>query len=588
MLDTIIKGGMVIDGTGSPARQADIGIKGDRIVAVGRVEGPAARVIDAAGLLVTPGFVDVHTHYDAQLFWDPYATPSGPSGVTSVIAGNCGFSLAPLQPRDADFLRRMLAQVEGMPLEALENGLSWDWRTFADFLSRFEGKLGVNAAFMVGHTAIRRSVMGEAATGNKASPEQVDQMVELLHECLDASGLGLSTSLSYTHIDGAGRPVPSRFADWESEVVPLYRAVGDHPGTTLEFIIDGCGGKFSDAEIDLMKKMSVSAKRLLNWNILHINADAPDVYSHQMDASRKVAEAGGWVSALTMPVNVPNTVSFLSHCVLHILPGWGEVLRLPVPERIEALRKPEVRKYLMDKAHSPEAGQRGPRTTRWERYTIGATFAPENAGMEGRNLGEIAKEQGKTPTDCIFDIVVADELKTALWPNSRDDSPESWAVRKDAWNDDYILLGGSDAGAHLDRMCGAAYPAAFIADCLHGKKLVPVERAVRMMTQLPARHFGLVERGELREGWKADITVIDPARVGATPVQRADDLPGGAWRLVSVAKGVEHVLVNGRAIVSGGGITGDLPGQVLRSGIDTYTVTPKSAALERAPQRENA
>ncbi len=577
MLDIIIKGGSVIDGAGAPARQADVGIKDDRIVAVGRIDEAAAKTVDASGKLVIPGVVDPHTHYDAQLFWDPYATPSSLHGVTTVIAGNCGFTLAPLQAKDADFTRRMMAQVEGMPLEALEAGLPWDWRTFGDFLGKFDGRIGVNAAFMVGHSALRRFVMGEAGTGEKATPEQVDQMVALLHQSLDAGGLGFSTSLSFTHIDGDGQPVPSRFADWADEVLKLCRAVRDHPGTTLEFIIDGCVGQFSDAEIELMTNMSREAQRPLNWNVLQVSVKDRAKYEHQIGASRRAGENGGRVVALTMPVNVHTTMSFLTHCALHLLPGWGPILRMPVPERIEALKSPEMRDKMMEMAKAPEAGGLTA-LTNWSRYSIGSTFSAQNEGLAGRNVGDIAKERGQTPTDCLFDIVIADDLKTVLWPNSGDDSAENWALRAQAWADQDVMLGGSDAGAHLDRMCGASYPSTFLADCLRGRKLMPVERAVQLMTQAPARHFGLTDRGELREGYKADLVVIDPDRIGAGPVVRADDLPGDSWRLTSVAEGVEHVFVNGEEIVRGGELTSGLPGQVLRSGKDTYTVLPGRAA----------
>jgi N-acyl-D-aspartate/D-glutamate deacylase len=577
MLDIIIKGGSVIDGAGSPPRLADVGIKGDRIVAVGRIDEAAAKVVDASGKVVVPGFVDPHTHYDAQLFWDSYATPSSLHGVTTVIAGNCGFTLAPLEAKDADFLRRMMAQVEGMPLEALEAGLPWDWRTFGDFLGKFEGRVGVNAAFMVGHSALRKFVMGDAATGQKATPAQVEQMVALLHQSLDAGGLGFSTSLSFTHIDGDGQPVPSRFADWSDEVLKLCRAVRDHPGTTLEFIVDGCVGKFSEAEIELMTNMSLEAQRPLNWNVLQVSAANRAGYEHQLNASRRAAERGARVVALAMPVNVHNTMSFLTHCALHLLPDWGQILRLPVPARIEALKSQDVRARMMASAQSPAAGNLSG-LTNWSRYSIGATFSAQNEGLAGRNIGELAQERGQTPTDCIFDIVIADDLKTVLWPNSGDDSAESWALRAEAWSDEHVMLGGSDAGAHLDRMCGASYPTAFLADCLRGRKLMPTERAVQLMTQTPARHFGLTDRGEIRVGWKADVVVIDPDRVGAGPVVRADDLPGDSWRLTSVADGVEHVFVNGQEIVRDGELTSALPGQVLRSGQDTYTAPIQAPA----------
>jgi N-acyl-D-aspartate/D-glutamate deacylase len=573
MLDCLIKSGTVIDGTGKPAQRADVGIKDGKVTAIGKLDERAARTVDADGLMVAPGFVDPHTHYDAQLFWDPSASPSNLHGVTTVIGGNCGFTLAPLEPRDADYLRRMMAQVEGMPLETLEAGLPWDWRSFGEYLDRLDGKIGVNAAFMVGHSALRRTVMGAEAVGRKATPEQVGKMVEMLHDSLKSGGLGFSTSLSFSHMDGDGQPVPSRWSDRAEEVMPLVRTLRDHAGTSIELITDGCINQFSDAEVDLMTRMSVESQRPLNWNVFSISAKERARYDHQLGASRRGAAKGARIVALTMPINVGQTMSFLTYCALQLIPGWKDVLRLPVPERIAALRKPETRRWLMEQVERPETGTLK-RLADWAGYTIGDTHAEANRGLKGRKVADIARERGQSPTDCLFDIVVADELRTILWPGSADDSEESWKLRAEAWQDPYVLIGGSDAGAHLDRMCGSCYPTVFLADCLRGRKLVGVERAVQLMTQAPAQLFGLRGRGELRAGNFADVTLFDPHKIGAGEVHRVDDLPGNSWRLIADAHGVERVFVNGSEIVSGGKPTGALPGTLLRSGRDTYTVAP--------------
>jgi N-acyl-D-aspartate/D-glutamate deacylase len=415
--------------------------------------------------------------------------------------------------------------------------------------------------------------MGADATGRKATPAQLEQMLRLLHESLEAGGLGFSTSLAFTHTDGDGQPVPSRWADRQQEVLPLARAVRDHAGTTLELILDGCLNRFSDEEVELMTEMSLAAGRPLNWNVLGIDARERERYEHQLGASRRAAQRGARVIALTMPVAVGQTMSFLSYCALHLIPGWEQVMRLPVPQRIAKLREPQTRAWLMERARAPEAGVlRG--LTYWETYTIGDTFSAANQGLKGRRVAEVAAERGQSPTDALFDIAIADELRTVLWPGSRGDSAESWQLRAQAWQDEHVLIGGSDAGAHLDRMCGSPYPTQFLADCLRGRRLLPAERAVQLMTQRPARLFGLRERGELREGWHADLVVFDPQRVGAGEVRRVDDLPGRAWRLTADATGVQRVLVNGEEILVEGRPTGRLPGTLLRSGRDTRTVSP--------------
>src|SRR4029079_4334317 len=261
MLDCVIKGGSVVDGTGAPGRPADVGIRAGRVVEIGTVNEEAAETIDAGGLVVAPGIVDPHTHYDAQLFWDPAASPSNLHGVTSMIAGNCGFTLAPIAPSDADYLRRMMAKVEGMPLPALETGVPWSWRTFADYLGALDGNVGLNVGFLVGHCALRRNVMGADSIGNEATPAQLDSMLALLHESIATGGLGLPTTLSFTHSDGDGQPVASRWAS-NDEVLALCRAVSEHEGTTLEYVTDGCLRGFSDAEIDLMWGKTLHARPL--------------------------------------------------------------------------------------------------------------------------------------------------------------------------------------------------------------------------------------------------------------------------------------------------------------------------------------
>ena len=571
MLDTLIRNGTVVDGTGARGIRADVGIKDGRIVSLGETPEPAGRTIDAGGLVVAPGFIDPHTHYDAQLFWDPFASPSNLHGVTTVIGGNCGFSLAPLGPRDADYIRRMMANVEGMPLAALETGIEWSWSSFAQYLDRLDGRIGVNAGFLVGHCALRRTVMGEAAVGEKATLDQIVAMVKLLHEGLAAGGLGFSSSQAFTHTDGDGSPVPSRFASRE-ETIALASAVREHPGTTLEFIIDGCLNQFKDSEIGLMIAMSLAANRPLNWNVMQVSALNREKHEHQLSAGTKAKAAGAKIVALTMPTLGGLKMSFLDYCALNSIPEWGPILKLPVPERIRMLRDPAVRKRMWEGGRRPEAGVFGG-LAKGERYEIGETFAPENAAFANRKVSDIAADIGKNPFDTLLDIVVADELRTALWPIPTDDDVDSWKLRLEVWRDERAMIGGSDAGAHLDRMCGARYPTGFLGDVVRERQLLPLEEAVYMMTGAPAALFGLHDRGRIAPGAWADVVLFDPKTVNPGAVRSAADLPGGTDRLYAEAQGIARVLVNGRDIVVDGEPTGELPGRVLRSGRDTETVT---------------
>lgn len=576
MLDHVIKGATVVDGTGAPAFVADVGIRDGRIAVVGAVAEEARSSEDASGLVLAPGFVDPHTHYDAQLFWDPYATPSLNHGVTTVAAGNCGFTLAPLnpaRPQDADYTRRMMSRVEGMSLVALEEGAPWSWNSFGEYLNALEGRIAVNAGFMVGHCALRRYVMGPDAVGGQPSEEQLAEIVRLLHEAMDAGAWGFSTTQSSSHADGDGQPVASRHAK-PAELLALSRAVGEHEGTQIEAIVAGCLDQFSDAEIDLFVEMSAAAGRPLNWNVLTIDAAVPERVPRQMSASERARKAGGRVVALTMPILTPMNMSLGTFCALNLIPGWGPILGLPVPERIAKLRDADVRAEMLRRAESKEAGVFR-RLADFGRYVIGDTYSEANAGLTGRVVRDIAQERGQDPFHCLVEICAADDLRTVLWPMPTDNDPASWALRAETWQHEDVMLGGSDAGAHLDRMCGAPYTTRFLGDCLRRRKLVGLEQAVKMLTDDPARLFGLRERGRIQEGFHADLVLFDPERIDAGQATLVHDLPGDSPRLDAKAIGVRAVWVNGTEAIRDDVVSGAVPGRVLRSGRDTRTVSTR-------------
>jgi N-acyl-D-aspartate/D-glutamate deacylase len=568
MLDSVIRGGTVIDGTGAERRDADVGIRDGRIAAIGSISESATHEIDAKGCVVAPGFVDIHTHYDAQVFWDRTLSPSPFHGVTTVVGGNCGFSIAPLVPDAGDYLMRMLSRVEGMPLESLQQGVPWDWTTFGQYLDRIDGQLAVNAGFLVGHCALRRVVMGESATGKKASAEDIAAMQKLLAESLSAGGLGFSSSWARTHNDGAGEPVPSRHASRE-EILALCTTTGEHPGTTLEFI--PTVGPFGEEHKAMMSDMSLAAGRPLNWNVLVAHAFGQEMWQGQLSASDYARERGATVLALTPPQVMTVRLNFVSGFVLDALPGWAEVIGLPIEERKRALADPAVRKRMNEGATSEAAGVFRA-IANWEHMTITETFSEQTRPFQGRNLGEVATELGKTPFDTMLDLALLDDLKTSFMPRATGDDDESWKLRAEVWQDPRSIVGASDAGAHLDMINTFLYTTAML-EAVRERSLVSLEDAVHQLTDVPARTYGIVERGRLSEGWCADITVFDPDRVGPTEIYTRQDLPAGAGRLYADAHGIEHVLVNGQEIVTSGEFTQTYPGTLLRSGRDTETVT---------------
>ncbi len=570
MLDILIHGGTLIDGTGAPGRPADVGLRGGRIVSLGEVQEETRKTIDASGRVVAPGFIDPHTHYDAQVFWDGTLSPSCYHGVTTVLGGNCGFSIAPLSDVAAPYLMSMLARVEGMPLESLREGVPWSWRSFGDYLDLLEGRLAINAGFMVGHSAIRRSVMGPRAVGEEASPDELEAMKALLAKSLGEGGMGFSTAVSPAHNDGDGRPVPSRHAN-RDELVALAGVCRDHPGTSLEFLPGPAA--FTDEVRELMTDLSLAANRPLNWNVLAADASDAEGVAGRLAASDHARERGAEVVALTMATPPRVRINLVTGFIFDAFAGWADVIALPIPERMERLRDPEVRAALDRGAKSKESGILRS-FAKWEEIQVDEVFTPENERHRGRRIGEIAAERGVEPFDAMLDLALSEDLRTSFMPDPIGDDEATWKQRAELWRDDRTLIGASDAGAHLDMLDAFALTTHLLSDGVRKFGLIGLEEAVHQITEKPARLFGLRERGRVEQGYRADLVVFDPDTIASGPVYTRTDLPAGAGRLYADAIGVDHVLVGGTPIVTKGEYTGALPGSVLRSGRDTETVTP--------------
>ncbi len=568
MYDILIRGGDLVDGTGSARRRADVAIQGDRVVAIGELKEEAASTIDATGKVVAPGFVDVHTHYDAQVFWDGALTPSPLHGVTTALAGNCGFTIAPLSDdaADGDYLMRMLARVEGMPLESLREGVPWNWTTTAEYFDEIEGRLGINAGFMVGHSAIRRVVMGDESIAREAKPDELDAMRALLRAGLEAGGLGFSSSWARTHNDAEGHMVPSRFAT-RDEIVDLCATVGEFEGTSLEFI--PMVGPFEPWAVELMASMSAAAQRPLNWNVLGVSAKTLPDAEQKLEAGTYAREHGGRVVALTVPMSFPVYLSFRSGFVLDAMPGWEDVMGLPLDEKLEFFDDKDALAKLDEQSQSDKNPLR--MLANWSNLRIHAVVAPENEQYQGRMVGDIAKEEGRSAWEVLTSIARADELNTSFGTVPAPESDDDWKARIQVWRDRRALIGASDAGAHLDLLASFNYATVVLGKAVRERKMLPLEEAINLITDTPAQLYGLRERGRIEEGWKADVVVLDPDTIGSHDVRMRMDLPGGAGRLYAEADGIEHVLVNGAPIVSDGVLTDARNGQLLRSGRDTAT-----------------
>ncbi len=566
MYDVVIRGGDVVDGSGSPRVTADVAIAGGRVVEIGKVADQGRREIDASGRVVAPGFIDVHTHLDVQGFWDPTLSPSPLHGVTTALGGNCGFTVAPLSADSGGYLMRMLARVEGMPLDALERGVPWDWRSTAEYLDRLDGGLAINTAFMVGHSALRRAVMGEAATDRTCTEDELAAMQALLRDGLAAGGLGFSSTWATTHNDAEGRPVPSRHAGAD-EIVALAGVCREFAGTSLEFL-PVAGGPFDDEASELMIRMTVAAQRPLNWNIMSVTAKNLPGWLEKLALSDRARERGGKIIGLVIPNSPAARFTFRSGFVLDALPGWREPMALAPEAKLALLSDPDQRRRLAELAAQPNPMAH---MANWGSKVIVETFHPDNKRYEGRTVAAIAAERGVGPFDALVDIVCADDLLTSFTNVPFEPTVEDWQARARVWTDPRAVVGASDAGAHLDMLDTFNFTTVLLEHGVRRQQVLTLEEGVRLLTSVPADLYGLADRGRLVRGAIADVVVFDEATIASRPTETRADLPGGAVRLYAEADGIDRVLVAGSEIAAEGRFTGALPGRVLRSGRDTRT-----------------
>ena len=571
MLDLKITGGTIVDGSGGPRFRGDIGIKDGRIAAIGNITEDAAETLDVAGRIVAPGFIDVHTHYDAQVFWDPTLSPSCYHGVTTVVGGFCGFSIAPMTAEAAGYIKPMLARVEGMPLQTLDKAVPWNWSSFGEYLDRIEGRVGLNAGFFVGHSAIRRVVMGPRAVGERASQGDLEAMKALLGKSLSEGALGFSTTISATHNDGDGNPVPSRWASHE-ELIELARIVRDHPGTGLELLPDL---DFGPGIPELITDFSIAGNRPVNWNALAVTdrANAEEHAARLLAVSDFARERGGEVIALTLVSTPQIYMNLHTGFVFDSLPGsWREVFKWPVAERMRRFRDPSLRRQLAADAASVPADAALVAMAQLPNYTVVSVTAEENKKYEGRKIAAIAAEKGCEPIDAMFDIALDDGLRSTFAPEIGGHGHEAYELRGRLWRDDRTMIGASDAGAHLDLIDTFAFSTSLLQMGVREHGVITLEEAVHQITDRPARYFGLIERGRIALGNHSDLVVFDAETVGRGPSYYRYDVPGDELRIYADAQGIDHVFVNGVQIVKQGEHTGASPGKVLRSGKDTRTV----------------
>jgi N-acyl-D-aspartate/D-glutamate deacylase len=575
MLDLVLRNAWVVDGSGAPGQHADIGVADGRIVEVGRVDGGGRRQIDLDGLVVVPGFVDLHTHYDAQVFWDPLLSPSPSHGVTTVISGNCGLTLAPMKPENQEFAVRLLANVEGIPVEAITSGVDFAWETFPEMMSRLDSTpLGINLGLMVGHSAIRRHVMGPAASADGATEEQLSTMCRILDEALSVGGFGFSTATAPTHRDGDGCLTPPNFAS-ATEFIALSQICRNHPGTALEFIARTSQQGFDEADTELMASMSAAANRILNWNTPVINKEDPTVHLRQLAACQMDEAANVCIVPMMMSQNHPLYYDLRRGYVHRTLPGWGWLFDLDIGGRVNALRDPQVRQRLREGREGPSVSSTSIRLRRWEFYEVVEVGPSDMQDLKGKTIGDIARARGTDAYTTWMDLLVESRFDIgyaiAFYPG---EDPWVTETRKEFLSDARVLVGASDGGAHMDMLVGGSSALRTLIEWVYQRREFSLERMVHLLTDVPARLYGLQGKGRLQAGFAADLVVLNPERLGVSPMRVARDLPADSPRLLSNASGVERVVVAGTDVYVDDVATGEMPGKLLRSGRDSVTVTP--------------
>jgi N-acyl-D-aspartate/D-glutamate deacylase len=557
--DLLIKGGRVIDGTGMPSFVADLGIREGRIAQIGRLDDNALRVIEADGRWVTPGFIDVHTHYDVQLDWDPLATPSIWHGVTTALAGNCGFTLAPSKPEDVEWLAGMLSRVEGMSRSALAEGLRFGGGGFDSYWSRFEGQIGINVGSFVGHCAVRRFVMGDDASERAATGHEIEAMKELVRQAMREGAMGFSTSQIAIHVGEDGREVPSNHATAD-ELVALASVLSEFGRGAIEIIPRSFAMGYDEADRKLLLDLYRVSGRPIELNILVPNPSQPMGWKSTLEFVNEAAKAGARLHPMFTTNALGLHLRLADTFVFDEMPAWRGVLTRPEPERSLALRSTEVRKALRAEWEDPSGRAV---SFEWEDLVVEGVRDEANAKWVGRSVADLARERGVDPMDAFLDISLEEELQTQFETRLSDIAREFIAhVVRESISDPLVMPGSSDGGAHLASFVGADYTTRLLTEWVPDP--LSLEHAVWRNTLVPATVHGIEGRGLLREGAWADVLVIDPDRLSAGKPRVARDFPADTERYVVDAEGYDFVIVNGSVVLEDGKHTGALTGAVLR------------------------
>ena len=560
--DLLVKNGTVVDGSGSPGYRADVGIIDGKIAAIGRINEGAKQTIDAEGHIVSPGFVDGHTHMDAQIFWDPIGSCSCYHGVTSVVMGNCGFTLAPCKQEDADMVFRNLERAEDLSRDAMLEGIDWRWETFPEFLDVIdELPKGINYAGYIGHSALRTYVMGERAFSDAASEDDVRNMQQLVKQAVQAGAIGFSTSRTFNHLTADDRPVASRIAEWD-EVRAIVNAVGE-TGKGLFEIAGEAPGRDPERIAEYhgrLRDLAVESGVPQTWGMFSVRA-APDLWRPYFDLLDETAAAGGRMFAQVHSRALSSLLSFESNTPFDSWEYWSEFRQLPLAEQAAKMRNPEIKAKLIEIASREYTGPR----------IVGAEARPpewnyiypmDDMVYDKPSMAELARAKGVHPVELMIDMALERDLKMFFrQPIANEDQAQVLDMMKHPRS----VITFSDSGAHVSQIMDSSLQTHLLSYWVREKQAMTLEEAIKQITYNTATMWGLHDRGLLREGMAADLVVFDADTIGARMPDVVHDLPAGAKRLKQTADGILNTVVNGEILLTNNEHSGAVPGQLLRS-----------------------
>ncbi|MGB9644454.1 MAG: amidohydrolase family protein [Stellaceae bacterium] len=556
--DLLIRNGRIVDGSGMPAFRGDVGIKDGKIAEIGKLSGPAERTIDADGRVVAPGFIDNHCHYDAQVTWDPLCSFSCDHGATTVIFGNCSLSLAPVRKGKEERLAEFLSYVEAIPMEVLRT-VEFGWETVPQYLDQLDHHLGVNVGNLIGHTAVRHYVMGDDCQKRTATDDEIRQMQDLVRDGMKAGALGLSVSRNQGHYDPQGVHIPALWAD-ENEIF----ALGDVLRELGTGLIQSGGGNGAEVKNALMSRLSEATGRTVVYNNLSQSMRRPDEWKKQMAQIDATTAKGIRAFPMCTPNRITDYFTMRNTQEFRGLPTWHPILIASDEEKLRAYSDPEIRKKLHAEAVEFKVDTPPPGICRswWDYMEMQTAVLPKNKVFEGKTVGQIAQMHGKGIIDAFLDLVVEENLDTEFLHGEINVDEAAMAQILTYPN---ALIGLSDGGAHVQFQSGFGFSTRLLAEWVRDKKVMSLEQAVRRLTFDSASIFGLYDRGLLRPGMAADITIFDPDTVRPLPLEVVHDFPTGAKRIKEPAAGIMATVVNGEVLMEDGKHTGALPGRVLRN-----------------------